>query len=144
MAARASCWRSRRPREPTTATRSSCGCSAGEPEGLGSEGSPVSVPLHVVEPTLEDYSGHCHALVSSLVRAAQGRTIELWKGEAFAPMTFGPNVTVHSHFRRRERRQQMLRLLHRLLRTPNSLVLTTARALDLALVALVAPGRLPP
>jgi len=105
--------------------------------------------LHVVEPTLADYSGHCHSLVSSLVRAAPGEAIELWKGQTqqgdlAVPMTFGPNVTIHSHFRRRGRQAQMLRLLRRLLRTPVRVILTTARTLDLAIVALVAPARLPP
>jgi hypothetical protein len=118
----------------------------------------VSVPLQVIEPTLEDYSGHCHSLVSSLVRASRGRAIELWAGQlqpgqlqqgqvregnSVVPMTFGPDVTVHSHFRRRDRLQQMLRLLHRLLRTPARVVLTTARTRDLVLVALAAPRRLP-
>ena len=104
----------------------------------------MSVPLQVIEPTLEDYSGHCHSLVASLVRAARGKPIEVWKGEALVPMSFGPDVAIHSHFRRRERRQQMLRLLRRLLRAPNRVVMTTARTLDLALVALGAPERLPP
>ena len=118
----------------------------------------MSIPLQVVEPTLEDYSGHCHSLVSSLVRASRGRAIELWAGQVqqgqgqqtqaqegnpAVPMTFGPEVTVHSHFRRRDRLQQMLRLLHRLLRTPARVVLTTARTRDLVLLALAAPGRLP-
>jgi glycosyltransferase involved in cell wall biosynthesis len=104
----------------------------------------VSVPLQVIEPTLEDYSGHCHALVSSLVRATHGTAIELWKGEAAEPMTFGPDVRTHSYFHRRGRRTQMWRLLHRLLRAPGRIILTTARTLDLALVALAAPGRVPP
>ena len=103
----------------------------------------MSVALQVIEPTLEDYSGHCHSLVASLVRASQGNAIELWKGEAAVPMTFGPQVTIHSHFRRRDRLSQMLRLLHRLLRARGPIVITTARTLDLALVALVAPGRVP-
>ena len=30
----------------------------------------VMPAIQVVEPTLEGYSGHCHALVSSFVRAA--------------------------------------------------------------------------
>ena len=107
----------------------------------------MSPPLQVIEPTLEDYSGHCHSLVASLVRAACGRTIELWKGQErkddmAVPMTFGPDVAIHSHFRRRDRRKQMMRLLHRLLRTPDRIVVTTARTLDLVLVALVAPGRI--
>ena len=108
----------------------------------------MRVPLHVVEPTLEDYSGHCYSLVSSLARAAQGRVIELWKGQVgknvAVPMSFGPGVTIHSHFRRRDRLAQMLRLLHRLLRTSSPIVLTTARTRDLALIALAAPGRVPP
>ncbi len=109
----------------------------------------MSAPLHVVEPTLEDYSGHCHSLVSSLVRASRGRAVELWKGrerigDLAVPMTFGPDVTVHSYFRRRARLQQMLRLLHRLLRKATPLILTTARTRDLVLIALAAPGRVPP
>lgn len=104
----------------------------------------MSLPLQIIEPTLEDYSGHCHSLVSSLVRAARGHAIELWKGEAAVPMTFGPDVTIHSHFHRRERLAQMRRLLHRLLREPGRIVVTTARTRDLALIALVAPGRVPP
>ena len=111
---------------------------------MSPKGSRLSVLLHVVEPTLEDYSGHCHALVSSLVRAARGNAMELWKGEAVVPMTFGPDVTIHSHFRRRERLKQMLRLLHGLLRAPGRVLLTTARTRDLALIALVAPDRVPP
>jgi len=103
----------------------------------------VSVPLQVVEPTLEDYSGHCHALVSSLARAAGGHRIDLWSGEGSAPMAFGPGVTVHAWFHRRHRQSQMLRLMHRLLRGPSPVVLTTARMRDLAVIALVAPGRLP-
>jgi len=109
----------------------------------------MSAALHVVEPTLEDYAGHCHALVSSLVRAARGNAIELWKGQVHegdraVPMTFGPDVTLHSYFRRRTRQTQMLRLLRRLLRTSSRVILTTARTLDLALVALVARAPLPP
>ena len=118
----------------------------------------MSVPLHVVEPTLDDYSGHCHSLVSSLVRALRGHAIELWAGQvqqrearqaqarggiSAVPMTFGSDVTIHSHFRRHDRLQQMLRLLHRLLRTPARVIVTTARTRDLALIALAAPGRLP-
>ena len=34
---------------------------------------PVMPAINVVEPTLEGYSGHCHALVSSFVRAAASR-----------------------------------------------------------------------
>ena len=59
--------------------------------------------INVVEPTLEGYSGHCHALIASLVRAAAPAAIDLWCGKAAAGMAFGPGVTVHPHFRRRAR-----------------------------------------
>lgn len=104
----------------------------------------MSVPLQVIEPTLEDYSGHCHALVVSLVRATAGSPVDLWSGEGSGAMAFGPEVTIHPLFRRRRRPLQMLRLLHRLLRRSGRIVVTTARTRDLALLALAAPGRIPP
>ena len=104
----------------------------------------MRLPLQVIEPTLEDYSGHCHALVASLVRATAGSRIDLWSGEGSEAMAFGHEVTIHPLFRRRHRLLQMLRLLRRLLQGPGRIVVTTARTRDLALLALAAPGRLPP
>lgn len=101
-------------------------------------------PLQVVEPTLENYSGHCHALVASLVRATRGSPIDLWSGQGSETMAFGPDVTIHPVFSRKHRMTQMLRLLHRLVREPSKIVVTTARTRDLAFVHLVAPGRVAP
>ena len=101
----------------------------------------VTFPLQIVEPTLEDYSGHCHALVSSLIRATRSSAIDLWSGEGSERMDFGPGVTIHPIFRRQHRLTQMLRLIHRLLRGPGQLVLTTARTRDLATVHFVARAR---
>ena len=100
--------------------------------------------LEVVEPTLEGYSGHCHALVASFARAAASMRIDLWSGRGSADMDFGPHVAVHPMFRRRTRLPQMLFLLRRLLRRPEPIVVTTARRSDLALVGLAASGRVPP
>ncbi len=104
----------------------------------------MTSPLQVIEPTLEDYSGHCHALVSSLVRATAGSPNDLWSGVGSVSMVFGPDVTIHPIFRREHRMTQMLRLLHRLLRGPGRIVVTTARTGDLALLVLAAPGRISP
>ena len=104
----------------------------------------VTARLNVVEPTLEGYSGHCHALVASLARAAASMRIDLWSGKGSAAMGFGPHVAVHPVFRRRTRLPQMLFLLRRLLPQPEPIVVTTARRSDLALVALAASGRVPP
>ena len=91
--------------------------------------------IQVVEPTLEGYSGHCHALVSSFVRAAAPAAIDLWSGKGSVGMTFGPDVTIHPFFRRRARLPQALYLFRRLLRQPGRIVVTTARRSDLALLA---------
>jgi hypothetical protein len=103
----------------------------------------VTARLNVVEPTLEGYSGHCHALVASFARAAASMRIDLWSGKESAAMDFGAHVTVHPTFRRRTRLPQMLLLLRRLLRQPEPILVTTARRIDLALVALAASGRVP-
>jgi hypothetical protein len=100
--------------------------------------------LEVLEPTLEGYSGHCHALVASFARAAASMRIDLWSGKGSADMAFGPHVSVYPMFRRRTRLPQMLFLLRRLLREPEPIVVTTARRSDLALVDLAANGRVPP
>jgi hypothetical protein len=100
--------------------------------------------VELVEPTLEGYSGHCHALVSSFARAAAAFPVDLWAGRGSADMAFGPHVTVHPVFRRRVRLPQMALLLRRLLRGPGKILLTTARRSDLLLVDLAARGRVPP
>jgi len=100
--------------------------------------------IQVVEPTLEGYSGHCHALVSSFVRAAAPAAIDLWSGKGAESMAFGSGVTVHPFFRRRTRLPQALYLLRRLLREPGRIVATTARRSDLALLHLAAGRRVSP
>jgi glycosyltransferase involved in cell wall biosynthesis len=100
--------------------------------------------IQVVEPTLEGYSGHCHALVSNFIHAAAAFPVDLWSGRGSADMTFGPQVTVHPLFRRRVRLLQMVLLLRRLLRGSGKILLTTARRSDLLLVDLVARGSVPP
>ncbi len=103
----------------------------------------MTARLNVVEPTLEGYSGHCHALVASIARAAPSLRIDLWSGKGSADMDFGPHVGVHPSFRRRTRLPQMLFLLRRLLRAPDPIVVTTARRGDLVLVDFAASGHVP-
>jgi glycosyltransferase involved in cell wall biosynthesis len=100
--------------------------------------------IQVIEPTLEGYSGHCHALVSSFVGAAVPLPIELWSGKGSEGMAFRPGVTVHPYFQRRIRLPQMLYLLRRLLRRSAPILITTARTSDLALLGFAASGRLSP
>lgn len=100
--------------------------------------------VQVVEPTLEGYSGHCYSLVRSFCQAAAGAWISLWAAKGAASLDFGPGATVHPFFRRRIRLPQALYLFRRLLRETSPVLVTTARRIDLALIDLAAPGKIPP
>jgi glycosyltransferase involved in cell wall biosynthesis len=98
----------------------------------------MKATIHVVEPTLESYSGHCHSLVSSFCRAAADSQVKLWAGKGAERIDFGPGVTVHPYFRRRFRLFQSLFLFRQLLREPFPLFIPTARRADLTLLNLAA------
>ncbi|HEX4984461.1 MAG TPA: hypothetical protein VFV71_00185 [Burkholderiales bacterium] len=100
-------------------------------------------PVQVVEPTLEGYSGHCHALVSSLCHALAGMPVELWSAKAAAGLAFGAHVTQHAMFSRRLRLVQAYFLYRRLLRAGAPVVVTTARRSDLVLLDHAAGGPIP-
>ena len=104
-AAKASCWRGRRRKARTTATRSSCGCRGSERCRCRS-----SSPRWRTTPAIA--TRWCRA---SCAQTAGRRSI-CGADEGSEAMTFGPDVTIHPIFRRRHRLMQMLRLLHRLLR----------------------------
>ena len=102
--------------------------------------------VHVVEPTLEDYAGHCYALVRSFCDAAGGRlNVKLWAGRNAANLGFPPQVEVRPYFRRRLRLLQLLMLFRRLLRAGDEpVVVMTARRFDFTLARLAAGGALKP
>lgn len=100
--------------------------------------------IHVVEPTLEDYSGHCYSLVSSLCKALQGTRVDLWSATGSQGLDFGAHVHNHATFHRRIRLLQAVLLYRRLLRGTAPIVVTTARRSDLMALDLVARGPLPP
>lgn len=102
--------------------------------------------VHVVEPTLEDYAGHCYALVRSFCDAAGGRlNVKLWAGKNAATLGFPSHVEVRPYFSRRPRLLQLLLLFRRLLRPGDEpVVVITARRFDLTLARLAAGGALKP
>lgn len=102
--------------------------------------------VHVVEPTLEGYAGHCYALVRSFCDAAGGRlNVKFWAGRNAANLGFPSHLEVRPYFRRRVRPLQLLMLFRRLLRTGDEpVVVITARRTDLTLAHLVARERLQP
>jgi glycosyltransferase involved in cell wall biosynthesis len=100
--------------------------------------------LHVIEPTLEDYAGHCYGLVRSLCDAAKDFKVTLWAGKRAAALEFPANTKLRAHFRRRLRLPQSLWLLRRLLNSSDDpIVLTTAKRADLVLARLAAAAALP-
>jgi glycosyltransferase involved in cell wall biosynthesis len=106
---------------------------------------PGPEPLHVVEPTLVDQTGHCHSFIGALCEAGPEQRFEVWAGRAAAALFPElPQVQLHPHFTRRLRRWQGLRLLYALLRAPGRVFVPTASTTDLLLAHLAARGPLPP
>ena len=77
--------------------------------------------LHIVEPTLEGQSGHCHSFIASLCSANHDpeQQFVLWVARgARLPQLEKPNVQVRPYFFRRIRRLQAPLLLRGLLSQP--------------------------
>ena len=89
--------------------------------------------IHIVEPTLESQSGHCHSFVSSLFKADPARTFRLWV-DRHAKLRVPGNVTVVPYFFRTFRRIQAFFLYRRLLREPGILFISTAGRIDFMLL----------
>lgn len=102
-------------------------------------------PLHVVEPTLVDATGHCFSFLDSLCRAGGDYPFTVWGGHG-SVVSFPGNVVVKRYFRRRIRRLQAWWLYRALLRQPGRVFISTAGRSDLILLDLaarnaVAPGK---
>lgn len=102
--------------------------------------------MHIVEPTLADEAGHCHAFVESICRAGNDpRAFRVWCGRgAPLPGLEGLGVPLERRFDRRLRRFQEFALLRRLLRQPGRLLVATGGRTDLLLLDWAARGRIPP
>jgi hypothetical protein len=102
--------------------------------------------VHIVEPTLEDYAGHCYALVHSFCDAAEGVLhVKLWAGKNAANLGFPQRIEVRPYFSRHLRLLQLLMLFRRLLRSADEpVVVMTARRFDLTLARLATGGKLEP
>jgi hypothetical protein len=103
-------------------------------------------PLHIVEPRLIDYAGHCHSLVDALVRRVPpDRPVVVWANRRCTAAWPGRAVRVERHFSGGLRRLQALWLYRRLVRGPGRVLVSTAGTTDLVLMRLAAAGRpIPP
>lgn len=100
-------------------------------------------PLHVVEPTLEDATGHCFSFLDSLCRSTGAHPVTVWGGQA-AGVTLPANVRLKRYFRRRIRRLQAWWLYRKLLREPGRIFVSTAGRSDLLLLDLASRGAIAP
>lgn len=99
-------------------------------------------PLHIIEPTLKDETGHCYSFVASICHAAGDYPITVWCDHD-ADIELPPHVVVRRYFYRRLRRFQALWIYRTLLRQPGRLFVSTAGRIDLTLIDLAAPGTIP-
>ncbi len=114
-------------------------------QGSGRPTAAAVAPLHIVEPTLVDATGHCYSFLDSLCRVAGDYPITVWGGRGSA-VSFPGNVTLKRYFRRRIRRPQAWWLYRKLLRQPGRILVSTAGRTDLMLLDLashkaIAPGK---
>jgi glycosyltransferase involved in cell wall biosynthesis len=105
----------------------------------------MSEPIHVVEPTLVDEAGHCHAFLGAVCGSSPQEVFHVWAGRQVGRFYQDlPQVTLHAHFVRSLRRIQAGLLYRRLLRAPGRILVPTAGATDLLTVDFAAKGRVPP
>jgi len=102
-------------------------------------------PIHVVEPTLIDESGHCHSFLGAVCGAAPDQVFHVWAGREVGELYPElPQLTLHAHFVRSLRRFQAILLYRQLLRAPGRIFVPTAGATDLLSVDFAAKGEIPP
>jgi hypothetical protein len=100
-------------------------------------------PIHIVEPTLTDETGHCYSFVSSLCQAERGGQFSLWVARNASLRGFDGTCDTIRYFRRRIRRVQSYFLYRRLLRDEGRIFIPTAGTMDLFLLDLAAKGVIP-
>lgn len=104
----------------------------------------VDAPLHIIEPTLQDQTGHCHSFVASLCNAGQCYPLQLWVSRHALLPDLEESATIQRHFHRRLRKFQAFALYASLLRQPGRIFVATAGRLDVMLLHWAAAGTIPP
>ncbi len=89
--------------------------------------------LHIIEPTLADQTGHCHAYVHSLIQAnaAFKYDLHVWLNRRGRTLYPGARVRLRPYFRRRWRKLQKFFCLRSLLRSGKTIFIPTAGRIDL-------------
>jgi glycosyltransferase involved in cell wall biosynthesis len=100
--------------------------------------------LHVIEPTLTGWAGHCHSFLSSICSAVGDTPLKLWIGRGATFYAHSDYVQIEPYFIRPIRRIQAFILYRRLLAQPNRIFISTATRIDLSLLHFAARGTIKP
>jgi hypothetical protein len=98
--------------------------------------------LHIIEPTLNSYAGHCHSLVQAIAQAVPGEQACIWAGKDSGRF-WQSKGQIKPYFYRSLRKIQSYFLYRRLLKTPGKLLLSTAGTSDLLMLCWAANGHIP-
>jgi len=99
--------------------------------------------LHIIEPTLENETGHCFSFVSTLCNAAHDVHISLWCGRK-ANVRLPPQIDIRHYFFRKIRKFQLYWLCRSLMKKPGRVFISTATRADIFLLSLATVGNIPP
>ncbi len=93
--------------------------------------------MHIVEPTLQDQTGHCYALVMDLlnIHTSESMNCHIWLGRQGEKLFSSHHqITEHKFFSRRLRRIQALLLYRKLILENKRFFISTATTTDLQLL----------
>jgi len=92
--------------------------------------------IHLIEPTLQDETGHCCGYVTALLEASKNTDLklELWIGNKAEPL-FNNYSKKHCFFQRRLRKLQTIFLYYRLLKNQETIFIPTAGQFDLGVLS---------
>lgn len=104
----------------------------------------TAATIHVIEPTLSDFAGHCHSFIASLCQAGPEYAFEVWGDLGAGPLLAHlPNVRLHRYFRRRVRKLQAFFLYRRLMAREGRIFVPTSGSMDLSYIDYVSRGSVP-
>lgn len=98
--------------------------------------------LHIIEPTLHSYAGHCHSLVDALTQALPGMPVTIWAGRGSRPFWSGPGE-LKPYFYRSLRRLQAFLLYRKLLQSEGKVLISTAGTSDFLILDWIASKPIP-
>ena len=98
--------------------------------------------LHIVEPTLHSFAGHCHSLVDALTQAMPHVPVTIWAGRGSQSFWSGAG-DLKPYFFRSWRRLQAVWLYRRLIKVDGKILISTAGTSDFLTLDWIASRPIP-